>query len=53
METIHCDCESCIQNDRGDWWCIRFGDFTDEENVEFCKTLDNGKVSESRRHIHG
>jgi hypothetical protein len=26
-----------IQNDNGHWWCQRFHDFTDKENVELCR----------------
>ena len=37
MITIKCECALCIQNDNGHWWCQRFHDFTDKENVELCK----------------
>ena len=36
MTTIKCKCPKCIQNDNGHWWCLRFSDFTDKENVELC-----------------
>ena len=37
MTTIKCKCSKCIQNDNGHWWCQRFNDFTDKENVELCR----------------
>lgn len=37
MITIKCECEYCIQNDNGHWWCRRFSDFIDAENREMCR----------------
>ena len=37
MTTIKYKCPKCIQNDNGHWWCLRFSDFTDKENVELCR----------------
>lgn len=37
MITIKCECKNCIQNDNGHYWCARFADFIDAENLELCK----------------
>ncbi len=39
MKTIKCDCPLCLQNDIGHYWCRRFADFCDQENVDLCKQL--------------
>lgn len=49
MVTKKCECPYCSKNDKGNFYCFRFHDFTDNVNVGMCKKLGYPRLIQMKK----